>query len=193
MTREESRERTREALLEVATEHFLRRGYAEASLDRIAEDAGFSKGAVYSNFGGKDELCRDVIRGIRARKLADAAALADDITTVDTFEVAVRGWCKHAVGDRDWALLEMEYGARGRVNPLIEQEIRESNRQLRSAAAVVLATIAHRLGIQLVDTPERAADVIVGLCLGIGVQRAFDPDISIDELVESIVKVLVAA
>lgn len=188
LTREESRERTRAALLDVATEHFLDRGYADTSVDRIAEEAGYSKGAVYSNFGGKDELCRDVIRGIRAHKLTEAAQLTVNITSVDTFESAVRQWCEHAIGDRRWALLEMEFGARGRVDPVIEEEIRASNRQLRAAAAYMLADFARRLDVELADTPEKSADIVVGLCLGIGVQRAFDPDISIEDLVHTIVR-----
>ncbi len=35
---------------------FLRRGFHGASLDEIAEEAGYTKGAVYSNFAGKDDL-----------------------------------------------------------------------------------------------------------------------------------------
>ncbi|NHN20245.1 TetR family transcriptional regulator, partial [Bacillus amyloliquefaciens] len=47
LTRQEAQAMTRETLLATAVEHFLDRGYAAASLDQIAEDAGYSKGAVY--------------------------------------------------------------------------------------------------------------------------------------------------
>jgi AcrR family transcriptional regulator len=36
---------------------FLRDGYAATSLEKVADEAGYSKGAVYSNFWNKDELC----------------------------------------------------------------------------------------------------------------------------------------
>src|SRR4051794_28822443 len=46
----------REALLEAAVEVFARRGYRDSSVDEIAERAGYSKGAVYWHFTGKDDL-----------------------------------------------------------------------------------------------------------------------------------------
>ncbi|MDN5852536.1 MAG: TetR/AcrR family transcriptional regulator, partial [Actinomycetia bacterium] len=55
-TRAERQAQTREALISVARELFLRDGFAATSLDRVAVEAGFSKGAVYSNFSGKEEL-----------------------------------------------------------------------------------------------------------------------------------------
>src|SRR5207244_6695571 len=57
LTRQESQARTRALLLEVAQTEFLANGYNNTSLERVAESAGFSKGAVYGNFpGGKEEL-----------------------------------------------------------------------------------------------------------------------------------------
>jgi AcrR family transcriptional regulator len=56
LTREQSRALTRERLLASAAVVFTREGYGGASCDRIAEEAGYSKGALYSNFASKDEL-----------------------------------------------------------------------------------------------------------------------------------------
>ena len=56
LTREESRAVTREKLLASAYEVMAREGYEGASIDRIAEEAGFSKGAFYSNFDSKEEI-----------------------------------------------------------------------------------------------------------------------------------------
>ncbi|MDO4412005.1 TetR/AcrR family transcriptional regulator [Cutibacterium sp.] len=50
------RDEVRKRILAAATENFERDGYAGASLRRIASDAGFTKGAVYSNFGSKPDL-----------------------------------------------------------------------------------------------------------------------------------------
>src|SRR5262245_9401664 len=54
--RQERREQTRRELVTAARSVFLRRGFHAASLDEIAAEAGFTKGAVYSNFASKDEL-----------------------------------------------------------------------------------------------------------------------------------------
>jgi AcrR family transcriptional regulator len=56
LSRPELRERTRERVLDAAERTFSEKGYHAASLDEIAEDAGYSKGAVYSNFSGKADL-----------------------------------------------------------------------------------------------------------------------------------------
>jgi AcrR family transcriptional regulator len=56
LTREESREATRRAILEAAEASFIEHGYRKASLDEIADRAGYSKGAVYSNFESKADL-----------------------------------------------------------------------------------------------------------------------------------------
>jgi AcrR family transcriptional regulator len=56
LTRAESRQRTRDLLTDSAAKVFAERGYHAASVDEIAEDAGFSKGAVYANFPTKEQL-----------------------------------------------------------------------------------------------------------------------------------------
>src|SRR5947208_2818313 len=48
--------RNREAVLAAARRVFLDRGYAGATLELIAEDAGFSKGVLYSQFASKADL-----------------------------------------------------------------------------------------------------------------------------------------
>jgi AcrR family transcriptional regulator len=55
-TREQRRARTREELLEAATRVFAQRGFHGASVDDVAADAGYTTGAVYSNFAGKEDL-----------------------------------------------------------------------------------------------------------------------------------------
>jgi AcrR family transcriptional regulator len=56
LTRAERREQIRADLVASARQVFLRRGFHQASLEEIALEAGWSKGAVFSNFAGKDEL-----------------------------------------------------------------------------------------------------------------------------------------
>jgi AcrR family transcriptional regulator len=56
ITRKESQLQTRANLLDAALIVFSRRGYHAASVDEIATEAGYSKGAVYSNFSGKEAL-----------------------------------------------------------------------------------------------------------------------------------------
>ena len=55
-TREDRRNRTRAELIAVAERRFSADGYHATSLDAVADEAGFTKGAVYSNFASKEDL-----------------------------------------------------------------------------------------------------------------------------------------
>src|SRR3977135_1799224 len=56
LTRKEKQAHTRECLMKSAARVFARRGLQQASIDEVAEDAGFTKGAFYANFKNKEEL-----------------------------------------------------------------------------------------------------------------------------------------
>src|ERR1700721_2937036 len=68
LTREESRAQTRATLMAFGREHFIRYGLGGAVAEKIAEDAGYSRGALYSNFEGKEELFLAVIREEQDRR-----------------------------------------------------------------------------------------------------------------------------
>src|SRR6202011_6165268 len=56
LTRKEKQAHTRECLMHSAARVFARRGLQQASIDEVADDAGFTKGAFYANFKSKEEL-----------------------------------------------------------------------------------------------------------------------------------------
>src|ERR1700742_3268755 len=116
LTRAESQARTRTQLLRTARELFLRDGYLATSLDKVAEDAGFSKGAVYSNFRRKDELCLAVLDEIRAERAAEIAGL---LAAPDADERLRRfeEWAERVIGDPQWTALEFEFAVQARRDP----------------------------------------------------------------------------
>src|ERR1700730_10073722 len=86
LTREQSRANTRERLLRAARSVFARSGFHGASVEEIAAEAGFSTGALYSNFTGKEDLflvlmereinehAREISEAVRTRvSMADRA------------------------------------------------------------------------------------------------------------------------
>ena len=77
LTRAESRQRTRDQLIDSAVKVFAERGYHAASVDEIAEDAGFSKGAVYANFPTKEQLFLAVMDRQQQRQQQAFQAMAD--------------------------------------------------------------------------------------------------------------------
>src|SRR6266542_6308917 len=89
-TREEKKARTRAQLIDAAATVFARRGLVAASLDEVAEEAGLTKGAVYSNFGSKEELFEAVIDERLSEPMKHAADVID-ITSGTTEEHAQMG------------------------------------------------------------------------------------------------------
>src|SRR6476620_7965343 len=76
LTSEEKKAQTRERLLDAASTVFARKGFAATSIDEIAEAAGVTKGAVYSNFDSKEHLVRTVLDERLERRFRD---IADDV------------------------------------------------------------------------------------------------------------------
>jgi AcrR family transcriptional regulator len=69
LTQAEAKEQTRQQLLAAAARVFAQKGFAGASLEEIAERAGYSTGAVYYNFAGKEELFLELIRSGWSRQI----------------------------------------------------------------------------------------------------------------------------
>src|SRR3712207_4648784 len=78
LTRAEKQAQTRDRLVDAAARVFARRGFHAASVEEIAEEAGYSHGAVYSNFSGKEELFIAVYEHRVASRVGDVTALVAD-------------------------------------------------------------------------------------------------------------------
>lgn len=78
LTREDSRDRTAQRLLDAAQKLIARRGLGATSLEDIAEEAGYTRGAFYSNFSGKSDLFIELLRRDHQATNGQLRALRDD-------------------------------------------------------------------------------------------------------------------
>jgi len=193
ITRKESHAQTRERLIATAHRMFLSDGYNATSLDKVATTAGFSKGAVYSNFSTKHELglaVLDVIHRERAQSLADAVSGVD---TVEGRIDAFAAWAEANIGDVGWTALEVEFATSTRRVPEVSQQLAGRRRELTAAIAGLIEQQAADLGLTLASPAEDAAVQLLSLGIGLGVQRAFDPDLSVTSLVDLLRSLLESA
>ena len=178
LTRQESQARTRALLLEVATTEFLAHGYAGTSLERIAEQAGFSKGAVYGNFAGKEELCLAVLENhffaLLQTFLGEFAAGGE---TIEDRLTVLERWLETLLADDDWQVLAVEFAVHTRRNPEIQQQLAARERMVRAAVTALLSQQIQQLGVTPVLPPEALGIVLVSVVGGIAVQRLIDPTI----------------
>jgi AcrR family transcriptional regulator len=177
LTRRQKQERTRQRLLDAATRVFARRGYQQATLDEIAKEAGFTIGAVYSNFAGKEQLFlaladREVEQRVtEIRALGDAAERGEQpgAEAADQF----REFLERAP---DWPLLFYEFWSFGVRNPMTRQEFAKRRQAVRDALAETLERIAGQLGFRLRFPAPALATAISATLNGLAFERAADPD-----------------
>jgi AcrR family transcriptional regulator len=106
LTRSESQARTRAHLVATARDLFLADGYAATSLEKVADEAGYSKGAVYSNFKNKKELCLEVLGLIHATKGQEIAEALGGGDTMEERLEAFQAWAVMTLGDVGCTMLE---------------------------------------------------------------------------------------
>src|ERR1700722_9524178 len=120
LTREQSRANTRERLLSAARSVFARAGFHGASVDEIASEAGFSTGALYSNFEGKEDLFLVLMeREIdeHAREIADVVQARASVAERATG--GARQWMTTIEREPELLLLFMEFWAYGVRDPQV--------------------------------------------------------------------------
>ncbi|GGP27908.1 TetR/AcrR family transcriptional regulator [Silvimonas amylolytica] len=75
LTREESRDQTRQRLLESAQKLIASKGLAASSVEDITEAAGYTRGAFYSNFDSKNDLFIELLRNDHQKAVDEMAGL----------------------------------------------------------------------------------------------------------------------
>jgi AcrR family transcriptional regulator len=181
-TRAETQAETRAQLVATAKQMFFEDGYHPTSLEKVADAAGYSKGAVYSNFRNKDELCTAVLDEIRAERLGEVLEIIARPDTPSRIE-ALRDWAEKVIGDPGWTSLEVEFAVHAR-----------RNEQLRTDLAASLANILQILtaGVESADNPDlkmpglQTATVMLALGVGLGLLRSIDPDVPVNGLIDTL-------
>jgi len=182
LSRVDSQAQTRTRLLATATTCLLRDGYAETSMEAIATAAGFTKGAVYSNFPSKVELCQAVLDAIRADRIAALGRAIAGVTTIDALAAALERWADAHIGDPAWTRLEVEFGVHASRNPALAKQLARRHQEVRGRVAALIAAwaSAHRVALPL--PAEDIGVALLSLGVGLGVQRAIDPTLPVRTL-----------
>lgn len=178
LTRSESQARTRAHLVATARDLFLADGYAATSLEKVADEAGYSKGAVYSNFKNKKELCLEVLGLIHATKGQEIAEALGGGDTMEERLEAFQAWAEKTLGDVGWTMLEFELIVLSRHDPELRDALTATLGVARDITVTLLKSFTDSLGVVLPVPAEDAAGGILSLGVGLGIQRAIDPTIS---------------
>jgi len=194
LTREQSRANTRERLLASARRQFAQSGFHGASVDEIASDAGFSTGALYSNFDGKEDLFLTLMRReieLHAGEIADAVRARASVSERATG--GARQWMELIEREPDVLLLFMEFWAYGVRDPEIRPKVAASFAQTREVLTLLIAEAAREFDLELALPAEQLAVAIDALADGIARQKLADPEAVPDDLMGTVLSLLFAA
>lgn len=197
-TRAEAKARTREQLLDAAARVFAQKGFAGASVEEIAESAGYSTGALYSNFDGKEQLFLELLSARRSRGLARQAATVAEILDKkgsgeqDPFDVISQFFMKVAGRNTEFGALQAEFWLYAVRNPEAMGVVAAKTDEQIDTLEPLAAALMERFGVATGVSPRAVARVILGLFQGLMRQHRIDPGAVPDDLLAQALRWLFA-
>jgi AcrR family transcriptional regulator len=193
MTREQSRANTRERLLRAARGVFARSGFHGASVEEIAAEAGFSTGALYSNFTGKEDLFLVLMeREINEHAREISEAVRTRVSMADRATGGARQWMTMIEREPEVLLLFMEFWAYGVRDAEVRPKVAARFAQVRELLTKLIADGVREFDLELDIPAEQLAVAIDALADGIARQKLADPDAVPDELMGRVLSLLFA-
>jgi AcrR family transcriptional regulator len=194
LTREQSKANTRERLLAAARSAFAESGFHGASVEEIATRAGFSTGALYSNFDGKEDLFLVLMeREIEehSREIAEAVAKRPSVSERATG--GARRWMMMIEREPELLLLFMEFWAYGVRDAAVRPKVAERFAQVRRLLTRLIEDGVREFELELALPAEQLAIAVDALADGIARQRLADPEAVPDELMGTVLSLLFEA
>jgi TetR/AcrR family transcriptional regulator, transcriptional repressor of aconitase len=165
LTREESQAQTRAKLMTVGREHFLRHGLGGAVAEKIAEDAGYSRGALYSNFDGKEDQFLAVIREEQDRRMESFRSIFKKEPSAKQRLRRMREAIADLYTDPDWIVLRAEFEAGALRNERIRRTFVEVHREQVRDGGNLIRNLARSSEIHMGVKPNEFIMIILNLPL----------------------------
>ena len=182
MRRLERQQKTRGELLEAATRLFAARGFGGASIDEIAAAAGYTSGAIYANFAGKEDLFLSAFEDQIARHIREVTEAVSAAGT-DASKRSAAGaqqWIDFLDRSPEMFLLFVEYWAYAVRDPKRRAAFSERFAAFRETTARMLGR----------DPSDPLAPAVNALIYGVAIQRLAEPQAIDDDLLRSSLEAL---
>jgi AcrR family transcriptional regulator len=177
LTRKQRQEQTRRCLLESAGRVFARRGLTQASVDEVAADAGFTKGAVYANFASKEELFLEMLDVRFSRRLEEMdRALSTDEPPEVQARVAGRDFAVFLAGDPDWRRLFFEAALHASRDAAFRAKLQAHYARMRARMAALLEARSAAGGFDPGVPFDQLATMVFAMANGIGFEQLVEPE-----------------
>lgn len=177
-TRQRRVEHTRTLLLDAAEEVVARQGFGAAALEVIADAAGYTRGAIYSHFGTKEELFLAVMERQLQRFLDGFTDIVESFHTVSDFDAdkLAERWRELSIGAPDRAALGYEFTLFLLRNPDARERVAKQRRQTVRSLADYIDAHLEKIGGRLRVRSELLAKVLIAANEGITLGSHIDSE-----------------
>ena len=176
LSRAEQNDRNRALLLAAARRVFLERGYYAATLEQIADEAGFSKGAVYSRFASKADMFLALLEDRIAERAAQNAELARRLAGSGDFTAIVDLAQRAERGAPGWRLLVTEFRVHAARDPELNRRYAALHERTVDGIAAILAAVSEEGADGLSFPPRQLAELMLALETGVALEQLANPD-----------------
>jgi AcrR family transcriptional regulator len=184
LRRDEQVELNRGRVLEAARRVFLARGYVGATLDAIADEAGFSKGVVYSQFDSKADLFFALLEDRIAERAEENERIASERRGAEAIRAFLRLHERAFRAEPEWALLLIEFRVQAARDPALRRRYAEVHGRTVDRFARVLETVLGNGAARAGFHPREAAELLLAFGVGVYLERTVNPDALSRDLLE---------
>jgi AcrR family transcriptional regulator len=193
LTRKEKQAHTRTCLMQSAAKVFTRRGLQQASIDEVAEDAGYTKGAFYANFKNKEELFLATLDERFTERIEQIeAVIAGEGTPAEKARRAGDDFAGAIAADPEWERMFFEFSAYAARNEDFRQELATRYRAMRDRLAAALRARHEEFGIEPALPFEQIATMTCLMGNGFALEKLLVGEDVPDELYGSMLTVFFA-
>jgi AcrR family transcriptional regulator len=175
LTREQSRDQTRERLLDASQVIFLTKGFVAASVEDIAAAAGYTRGAFYSNFGSKSELFLELLKRDHDEIMQRLHSIFDGDASRAAMEAGVLAFYSQHYRDNKCFLLWVEAKLHASRDAKFRVGFNAFLREMRQTMTDYINAFSARVGTPLPMPAEQLALGLMALCDGVQFFYASDP------------------
>jgi AcrR family transcriptional regulator len=175
LSRAEQAERNRTLVLDAARRVFLARGYHGATLEKIADEAGFSKGVVYSQFDSKADLFLALLEARITERAAENAKVAESLPDGDLMAL-IDHFARGDQATPGWTLLVIEFRVHAARDAGLGRRYAAAHARTVEALTGVMETVCALGGQAPAVAPRRLAELALALSVGTTLEQAANPD-----------------
>ncbi|MDE1177530.1 MAG: TetR/AcrR family transcriptional regulator [Edaphobacter sp.] len=179
LTREESKALTRRRLIDVGRKHILRDGLGNAVAERIAEEAGYSRGAFYGNFEDKEDLFLAILLQDQEQQYSLFRAIFDRNSNPKVLVKEMRDAFATRVTNGEWVFLQAEFEAGALRSEKMKALYAEMHRHMLREGLEIARRLAKAPKVRMLLKPADLMITMISLSQGLAVnQRLLGNDLS---------------